>query len=949
MSRTFYIIDGHAQIFRCYFAPFRPLTSPTGEPSKAPYVFVQGLLNLIQRRKPDYLAMVIDTGHRNLLRTSLYPEYKANRPAPPDDFRVQEQRIIRMVADAGIPVIGQTGFEADDLIATIAHRLAEHDFQVVVVSRDKDLRQVVTERVVLYDMQTDTILDAKGVEAEYGYTPAQAVEVQTLMGDATDNIPGVPGVGEKTATKLIRQYGSADAVLQHLDELTPKLRQNLRDSAAILPVSRQLVTLRHDVPLELDLETCRFAGLNMDGLRRHLEELGLRQLLQRIGGSAGEPAAPRTTAPPAESEMGLFGAFSAPASPADSAPEPIGPASAAPVSAASAAATPEPLATSQDCDYRLVNTEADLDAFVTALRQQKLFAFDTETDALGAMSSNIVGMSFSWQPGTGWYLPLAGPLGATWLPRQQALDAVKPILEDPTIKKVGHNIKYDMLVMRCLGVRVRGVRSDSMIAAFLIDSSRFSYGIDRLAAELLHFRKIPTTDLIGSGRNQISMQQVPLDRVCRYAAEDADIALRLSSLFLAQLDQSPILRKLHDELEIPLIDVLVEMEFAGVSIDPQMLQAQSKVLAERIDQLHQQITEAAGVTFNLDSPRQLGEVLFTRLGLPVIKRNPTGPSTDVEVLEKLSIEHPVPRLVLEYRGLVKLKNTYLDTLPQTINPRTHRIHASFSQIGAETGRLSCNDPNLQNIPIRTDEGRRIRLAFVPADRQHDVLITADYSQIELRVLAHFTGEPALVKAFELNEDVHRAVAAEVFGVPLDAVTKDQRSQAKVVNFGIIYGVSAFGLARRIDGLSQQAAQKLINDYHARFPTIRQFLDHCVRQAKELRYVETIMGRRRHLPLIDSRITAQRNAAERMAINSVVQGSAADLIKVAMVNIQRRLEREHRPSRMLLQVHDELVFETPRQHVDAETEMIRQEMESAMKLIVPLKVEIGWGANWQEGK
>ncbi len=949
MPKTFYIIDGHAQIFRSYFAPFRPLSSPTGEPSKAPYVFAQGLLNLIERCHPDYLVMVIDTGNRNVFRTQLYPDYKAHRPAPPEDFHPQEQRILRMVADAGIPVIGQSGFEADDLIATIAHQLAEQDFQVVVVSRDKDLRQIVTGKVVLYDMQADSFMDAQGVEKEYGYTPAQAVEVQTLTGDSTDNIPGIPGVGEKTAAKLVRQYGSADAVLQHLDELTPKLRENFQKAGAFLPVSRRLVTLRNDVPLELDMEHCRFKGINVDGLKTHFEELGLKQLLQRIGAVAKETPAPRASkTKPGDTSVDLFGTMARAANQDAELPS----TQPAPVAAGApeALAVPqEPLATSDNLDYRLVTTEAELDAFVAELRDQTRFAFDTETDALGAMCSNMVGMSFSWKHGTGWYIPVAGPLGATWLPRQRVIDAVGPILEDASIGKVGHNIKYDMLVLRCLGVRLRGVRTDSMVAAFLIDSSRFSYGIDRLSAELLHFRKIPTSDLIGSGRNQISMEQVDLTRVARYAAEDADIALRLADLFESQLDQSPALRKLHDDLEIPLIDVLVQMEFDGVSIDPDMLRQQSAVLGERVELLKGQIMEAAGTTFNPDSPKQLGDVLFGKLGLRVIKRNPTGPSTDVEVLEKLSLEHPVPRLILEYRSLVKLKNTYLDTLPQTINPRTRRIHASFSQIGAETGRLSCNDPNLQNIPIRTDEGRRIRLAFVPADRAQDVLITADYSQIELRVLAHFTQEPALVRAFEADEDIHRAVAAEVFGVPLEAVTKEQRSQAKVVNFGIIYGVSAFGLARRIEGLSQQAAQKLIDDYHARFPAIKTFLETCVQQAKQLRYVQTIMGRRRHLPLIDSRIVAQRNASERMAINSVVQGSAADLIKVAMVNIHRRIQRENHPSRMLLQVHDELVFETPRSQVDGEAEMVRHEMEHAMTLRVPVKVDVGWGINWQEGK
>lgn len=949
MPKTFYIIDGHAQIFRSYYAPFRPLTSPTGEPTRATYVFSQGLLNLLDRRKPDSVVTVIDTGSKDLHRTKLYPQYKANRQPVPDDFAPQEERIIRLVRDAGIPVIGMPGYEADDLIATLARRLADHDYQVFVVSRDKDLRQIVTDKVVLYDMQSEKVLDAAGVEREYGYTPAQAVEVQTLTGDSTDNVPGVPGVGEKTAAKLIRQYGSVEGVLAHLEELTPKLRENLAQSAEILKVSRQLVTLENQVAFDLDLATCCFTGVNKDALRKHFEELGFKNLVVRMGGgetaTAPAPAQATATAP---ANMDLFGGLfggDVPRSPSEGT---VPPAPMAPAEGAPSIEEPE-LTTSAGLDYRLVATETQLEEFLAQLRQQKRFAFDTETDALGAMNSDMVGMSFSWQEGTGWYLPVAGPLGASHLSRERVLEAVRPIMEDASIGKTGHNIKYDLLVMRCAGVRVRGVISDSMIAAFVLDSSRFSYGIDRLAAEFLRFRKIPTSHLIGSGKTQISMAQVSLDRVAQYAAEDADIAWRLFNLFSSRLDESPALRKLHDELEIPLIDVLVEMEHTGVCVDPTMLREQSKALGDRAEALKQAIMQAAGVSFNPDSPKQLADVLFGKLALRVIKRNRTGASTDVEVLEKLADEHPVPRLILEYRQLVKLKNTYLDALPVFMNPRTHRIHASFSQIGAETGRLSCNDPNLQNIPIRTDEGRRIRLAFVPQNRERDVLITADYSQIELRILAHFTQEAALVRAFLADEDVHRAVAAEVFGIAPDTVSKEQRSQAKVVNFGIIYGVSAFGLARRIEGLSQQAAQKLIDAYHARFPTIRQFLDKCVMEAHEKGYVETFLGRRRYLPMIDSRITAQRNASERMAINSVVQGSAADLIKIAMVNIHHRLQEEGYPSRMLLQVHDELVFETPRELVAREAAAIKMQMESAMKLNVPLKVEVGWGANWQEGK
>jgi DNA polymerase-1 len=619
--------------------------------------------------------------------------------------------------------------------------------------------------------------------------------------------------------------------------------------------------------------------------------------------------------------------------------------------AAPAVAVPE-LATSADCIYTLVNTDEQFQAMLAELRQQRRFCFDTETTSLGAVSADLVGLSLSWKPQTGWYVPVKGPAGCTHLDCERVLESLKPIFEDPSIRKVGHNLKYDTLVLRQHGIDVCGLSMDSMVAAFLLDSGRLRYGIDDLARDLLRFGKIPTEALIGRGRSQITMDRVELEKIACYAAEDADIALRLCDLLEARLDEVPTLRRLADEVEIPLIPVLAEMEHNGIAIDPAVLAEQSRAMGERVDQLRAQIQEQAGREFNPDSPRQLAEVLFERLRLKVIKRTKTGPSTDVEVLERLAAEHPVPRLVLEYRSLIKLKNTYLDNLTQYQDPRTGRIHTSFNQTGAATGRLSSSDPNLQNIPIRTDEGRRIRLAFVPGERQRNVLLTADYSQIELRVLAHFTQEPALLEAFERDQDIHRAVAAEVFGVPLDSVTRDQRGQAKVINFGIIYGVSAYGLARRIEGLSLDAAGDLIRAYNRRFPAIRRFLESCVMDAQAHGYVQTILGRRRAIPDINSAVLSVRNGAERMAINSVVQGSAADLIKVAMVHLHERLRSQARPSRMLLQVHDELVLETPEDQVQADADIVREEMIAAgrrLGLSVPLKVEVGWGKNWQEVK
>jgi len=899
MPKSFYVIDGHAHIYRAYFAPFRELSSPTGEPTKATFVFTQMLMNLVEQRKPDYLCMVIDSGDETVFRKDIFPEYKANRKERPDDFLPQEQRILQIVRDAGVPIFAKPGFEADDLIATIAKRLCDQDYEIFVVSKDKDLRQIVNDCTKMYDVQKDEVVDAARMEQECGYGPLEAVEIQTLMGDAIDNVPGIPGIGEKTAAKLVKKYGSADAVLQHLDELTPKMRENFEKYAERLPIARQLVTLKTDVEFDFDPDACRFVGLDQNALRSHMQSLGFTSLLKKLGpDGAAASATTRPAAPPSplgRFDENLFGS----------------------VPASGEGPTMSEPATGAGCRYELVQTQEQFDRFLSELKKQKRFAFDTETDALGPTTAKLVGMSFSWEAGTGYYVPVCGPTGSEYLPCEQVFPALRPVLENPKVKKVGHNIKYDLLVMKQAGVEVRGVVMDSMIAAFLLDAGRMQYGIDRLALDLLNFKKVPTTDLIGKGKNQLTMDRVELNRIACYAAEDADIALRLCNLLGKRLDELPVLRKLNDELETPLIEVLVEMERNGIAIDPAILREQSGVLAGRIEELRQQVYDDAGHEFNVDSPRQLEQVLYVEMKLPTGKRTKTGYSTDAQVLDRLAPKHPIAQHVLNYRELVKLKNTYLDNLTDYRSAIDGRIHASFNQTGASTGRLSCSDPNLQNIPIRKDEGRRIRMAFVPGDRERNVLLTADYSQIELRILAHLTREPALMKAFSDDEDIHRAVAAEVFGVAPDQVSREQRGYAKTINFGIVYGVSPMGLANRIEGLSVRGAEDLIRRYHQRFPGIESFLRECVRMAQDKGYVETMMGRRRPVPDIDSGVLSQRRASERIAINSVVQGSAADLIKQAMLNVHARMKRERSPSKLLLQVHDELVFETPAEHVEPE--------------------------------
>jgi DNA polymerase I len=934
MRKTFYILDGHAHIYRAFFAPFRDLTSPTGEPTKATFVFTQMLMNLVEMRKPDYLAMVIDSGDETVFRKTLYPEYKANRQSPPDDFHPQEERILRIVKDAGVPIFEKPGFEADDLIATMAKNLCDKGFDIYLVSKDKDLRQLLSDCTFMYDPTSDETFDPVKMEEKLGYSPAQAVEVQSLMGDKIDNVPGIPGVGEKTAAELVKQFGTADEVVRRANEIKkPKLRENVEKFGPTnVPVARSLVTLKTDVEFDFTAEECVYRGLNTEALRDHLTELGFKALLSRLGPSLepSQGANAKTPAKPVYQPFGDGGLFGSMSEVSDDAPT---------------------LETSANLNYDLVDTDEKFDAFLAGLKQQKAFAVDTETDDLGAMRSNLVGLSFSWKEGTGYYVPVKGPAGCSVLHCDRVLAALKPILEDASVGKVGHNIKYDQLVLRNSGITLRGLVMDTMVAAFLIDASRMQYGIDRLAADLLHFQKIPTTDLIGKGKAQITMDQVEPRKIANYAGEDADVTWRLYELLKPKLDEIPILRTLNDTVETPLVNVLAEMEFNGIGVDPSVLKEQSAVLAVRIEEMRNKVWADAGGEFNIDSPKQLEKVLFTDLKLPPGKKTKTGYSTDVQVLEKLALGAPIARHILDYRSMVKLKNTYLDSLTEYVNPKTGRIHTSFNQTGAATGRLSSSDPNLQNIPIRTDEGRRIRLAFIPGDAKKDVLLTADYSQIELRLLAHFTQEPGLLAAFKNDEDIHKAVAAEVFGVPLDAVTREQRGQAKTINFGIIYGVTAYGLSARIEGLSVAAAKDVIDAYHRRFPGIQRFFDECVDVARRQGYVETILGRRRPIGDINSGVVNLRNYAERAAINSVVQGSAADLIKVAMVNIYQKLRTEGRPSKMLLQVHDELVFETPIGQEQSEAEFVKREMTGALsdKLTVPLKVDVGWAKNWQEVK
>jgi len=900
--KTFYLLDGHAQVFRAYYAPFRPLTSPSGEPVKAVHVFTQLLLNILHKERPDYFAIAFDVADATTERRADYEAYKAQREEAPDDLGPQFQRVFEVVAAMGIPVFMVAGHEADDVIATIAERLAAEgtDVDLRIASKDKDLHQVLTPTVRLWDPTNGALIGPDELWEQRGYTPAQSVEIQTLVGDPTDNVPGIRGVGVKTAAKLIEKYGTAEAAIAHADEQTPKLRENLLAGADGLALTRRLVTLKRDVDFEFDLEACTTRKVDKADVRELFEALGFRGLLDTIPDDpmAAEPARP--TAP---------------------------------------AAT----------DYRRVSTEAELAELVAALDGVATLAVDTETTGLSVVDADLIGYALSWEAGTGWYVPVRSHDGPTLDPTL-VREALRPVLEDEAVRKVGHHLKFDLSILEREGITLRGPLFDTLIAAALLNPERRGNSMDDLARDLLGHTCIPISDLIGKGKNQTSMLDVPLDVLSTYAAEDADVTWRLFEVLEAQLAATDAdLVRLFEEVELPLVRVLAAMERAGVTIDVAMLAQYRTELAGRIETLRAQVLEAAGCSFNVDSPKQLSEVLFGQLGFRVVKKTKTGASTDAEVLETLAAEtrHPLPERVLEYRELTKLLGTYVDPLPSYVSPTTGRLHASFHQTGAATGRLSSSDPNIQNIPIRSDAGREIRRAFVARDADH-LLLAADYSQVELRVLAHFSEDPALLEAFRADRDIHAFVASQIYAVPIDDVTPGQRAVAKTVNFGIVYGQTAYGLARTLR-IEPGDAQAFITTYKATYAGLDRFLQRCVEEARDHGFVKTILGRRRPIPQVTSRNFNERALGERLAINTVIQGSAADLIKLAMVRLHARLEREGTGARMLIQVHDELVLETPKVHADAALRAVVEEMQGAIALRVPLKVDASLGQNWLEGK
>ncbi len=946
--KSFYIIDGHYQIYRAFYGLQQPLTSPTGEPTGATHLFCAMLFGLIRDRKPDYLAMVMDVSDETVFRREIASDYKAHRDPAPEALGIQADRIVGIVQALGVPIYRQPGFEADDLMATIVERLRDEDVMIYLVSRDKDLDQLLSDRVRLLDPTTGETTDPQRLLEKKGYMPDKAVEIQTLVGDSTDNIHGVDGVGPKTAVKLISQYGSAAAAIAHADEQTPKLRERLLEFAPRLDATRQLVTLRRDVPFDFNLADSSRERLRCESVRPIFEELRFHRLMDTLQ-NLDIATAPLAERAPAQSALREGGGSSEHSDPER---EQLGGVGAAPLQDGAQGgfdfeATKPAEPRKPNSGYVLVDSPDKLGVFLQRLKLQSEFAFDTETTGLSAVGSNLVGLSFSWKQGEGYYLPIRSMMGST-LPLDNVVASLRPIFENPAVTKVGQNCKFDMLVLRNVGVETLGLRFDTMIASYLLDPMRRSHSLDFLAKTYFDYDMIPISDLIGKGKNQITMDHVDPQHITEYACEDADITWRLKER-LDPLITGTHVENLFRETEMPLVEVLAQMEFNGVAIDSAFLKILNVEMSDRLMSLTQEIHQAAGHPFNLDSPKQLATVLFDEQGFDVVKKTKTGRSTDAESLEAIAAEtdHPIPRLLLEYRELSKLKGTYVDTLPTQVNPRTGRIHASFNQTGAITGRLSSNDPNLQNIPIRTETGRRIREAFIAADADH-ILLAADYSQVELRLLAHFSQDANLVEAFCEGQDIHRAVAAQVNGIPQDQVSSAQRSAAKAVNFGIIYGQTAFGLSRSL-GISSSEAKAFIESYFARYPGIRAFIDQCVMNARELGFAQTILGRRRPIPELTSRNRGQMQFGERIAVNTVVQGSAADLIKRAMVDIHRRLKQEADPARMLMQVHDELVFEISRGNLESQAQIIREGMQNCIKLAVPLVVDISTGRTWAECK
>jgi DNA polymerase-1 len=912
-SRKLWLVDGSSYLYRAFFA-LPPLTSSKGEPTGALLGVLNMLNKLLKEESPELIAVVLDAPGRTF-RDELFEAYKAHRPPMPDDLRAQIDPLVAAIPALGLPLLRIEGVEADDVIGTLAERASRDGLEVVISTGDKDMAQLVNDRVTLVNTMFDTKLDRAGVKAKFDVLPEQIVDYLALVGDTSDNIPGVPKVGPKTAAKWLNEHGNVDGIVAHAGDIAGKVGDSLRDNLATLELSRKLATIRRDLELPLAPAGLKRLPPNVAALSALYQRFEMNSLLRQLSGTA----APIPGGRDAVSERVSSGGAREPAS------RPPAPAR----------------------QYETISTQQQLDHWIDALTTADLFAFDTETTSLNYMQACVVGMSFCIEPGKAAYLPLAHDYAGApeQLDPQATLARLKPLLEDAERRKVGHHLKYDAHVLKGCGIGLAGMRYDSMLESYVLNSTATRHDMDSCAKLYLGIDTIKYEDVAGKGAKQLTFNQVPVERAAEYAAEDADVTLQLHRVLHAALEKEPGLLRVYEEIEQPLVPVLLGMEHHGVLVDRELLKRQSGEIAKRLAELEVEAHGSAGQPFNLDSPKQLQEILFNKQGLPVRQKTRTGqPSTAEDVLEDLAERYPLPRIILEYRGLAKLRSTYTEKLPEQIDPKTGRVHTSYHQAVAVTGRLSSSDPNLQNIPIRTQEGRRIRQAFV-APPGH-VLLSADYSQIELRIMAHLSGDEGLKRAFGDDGDIHRATAAEVFGLSTEQVTPDQRRAAKAINFGLIYGMSAFGLARQL-GIERHAAQDYVGRYFGRYPGVRDYMDRTRASARERGFVETVSGRRLYLPDIRSRDRNLQQYAERSAINAPMQGTAADIIKRAMIRVQAWLEESKAEAQLVMQVHDELVLEVAEPAIEKVRGKVVELMCGAGELTVALKVDTGVGLNWDD--
>ena len=899
----FVLVDGSSYLFRAFHA-LPPLTNSKGQPTGAVYGVINMLNKLVEQYGPERIGVVFDAKGKTF-RNDMYKEYKANRPPMPDELRSQIAPLYELVEALGYPMIIVPGVEADDVIGTYARQASALKIDTLISTGDKDLAQLVNPHVTLINTMSNQLLDEAGVMAKFDVPPSGIIDYLALMGDTSDNIPGVPKVGPKTAAKWLKQYETLDNLVAHADEIKGKVGESLRDNLDQLPLSRQLTTIKCDVELEDEIASLSMREPDVEKLQQIYTEMEFKTWLSNLGGSGAST-----------------------------------------VSAGVAVESSQVESAQVETNYETVLDKKSFEVWLAKLKKAEIFAFDTETTSLDYMKARVVGVSFAIEVGTAAYVPFAHDYmdAPDQLSEHDVLGALKPLLEDEDKKKIGQNLKYDAHVLANHGINLRGIAEDSMLESYVLDSTK-RHGMDDLALRLLGINTIHFEDIAGKGVKQLTFNQIDLEQAGPYAAEDADITLQIHQKLKEALSQEPALKSVYEDIELPLLTVLLKIERNGVKIDVAMLEKQSIQLASRMKEVETQVFEEAGETFNLASPKQLSHILFEKLEIPSSKKTKTGQySTAEEVLQELAVDYSLPKLILEYRSLSKLKSTYTDKLPLQVNEKTGRVHTSYNQTVAATGRLSSTDPNLQNIPIRSEEGRRIRQAFIAPEGYK--LLAADYSQVELRIMAHLSEDKNLLKAFADGIDVHRATAAEVFGVAVEDVEPEQRRAAKAINFGLIYGMSAFGLAKQLN-IGRYEAQEYIDVYFARYPGVKAYMDSTRESAREMGYVETVFGRRLYLPEINARNGQRRQYAERTAINAPMQGTAADIIKRAMISVDAALTRSKVDAKVVMQVHDELVLEVLEKDVEAVTDLIRSEMEQAASLKVPLIVDIGIGDNWDE--